>query len=448
MRLYLKLYLYFVAVISILFIILPVIIFSGIPPFQNKLPHLESVEHILTVTDLVKDSSLNTPGFKASLEGLARHHGLDIVIYDINGIPLVWTGPHGALEKKTLEELHRTHKFIYDDAGHGTTHYVMPCENKDPRYAYISIVENRHHFRMALIRLLIACPIAFILIYPLALHLTKPLDRINKKVMQFSSGDFSLISGEDEKNGAGGDDEIARLDRAFNHMARELVRMIESKKELISDMSHELGSPLSRMQVAVDIMERQVEGGEAISPRTLKVISKNIDEMSKIVRELLYLTTTNKAYVLKREYADLEAIVTAIIQDYQILISSHCIDLTIGKEGDVSKVHIDRTMIARAIQNLLSNAIDYSPEHGRIEILLNGDAEHFSLTIKDMGPGIAAENKDKIFEPLFREDPSRTRKTGGTGLGLAIAKRSITLHGGTIWVENPGEQGAAITFRI
>ena len=152
----------------------------------------------------------------------------------------------------------------------------------------------------------------------------------------------------------------------------------------------------------------------------MKKLSKNISEMSKLTKELLEYSRMNKAYILNIEVANLEEIIDEIIQKFQVITEQNKISVNLTKEGDIKKVFIDKVKIARVIQNLLLNSLDYSPPEGIIEIIVKGEDGHFSVTVKDEGPGISEKNQEKIFEPFFREDPSRTRKTGGTGLGLAI----------------------------
>jgi two-component system sensor histidine kinase SaeS len=202
------------------------------------------------------------------------------------------------------------------------------------------------------------------------------------------------------------------------------------------------------MRQAVQLIEDKVNENQIPSIKNVEKLTKNIEEMSKLVKELLDFSRMDKGYNLKIEAVNLEELITGVIQKFQIFIEKKNITIKIQNKNNISQVFIDRNRIIRVIQNLLINSIDYSPVSGNIDIILVKDEGHFSVSIKDEGPGISEENKEKIFEPFFREDTSRTRETGGTGLGLAIVKKIITLHGGKIMVENPGQKGALITFTI
>ena len=228
----------------------------------------------------------------------------------------------------------------------------------------------------------------------------------------------------------------------------ELVNRVEEKKELISEISHELGSPLARMQVALDIIEQCQEEGEMAPEKILKKLSESISDMSGLVKELLNLSRLTGSNTIKKKKIDVEVITETVVRKYQHLIDGAGILVKINKKGNVNNICGDEDKIERVIQNLFGNAFDYTPEGGIIEITLEEKEDFFSFTIKDDGPGIEEKYKEKIFDAFFRADPKRKRKTGGTGLGLAIVKKIIKSHSGEIWVENPGQAGAKITFII
>ncbi|MEQ8168769.1 MAG: HAMP domain-containing sensor histidine kinase [Candidatus Eremiobacterota bacterium] len=284
-------------------------------------------------------------------------------------------------------------------------------------------------------------------VYPLAIYLTKPLEKLTRKTVEFSLETCTNIQKNDINKDEG--DEISKLNRAFSYMEDELRAMLEAKKELILYVAHELGTPLSRINVAVEIIEEQLEEGKNPSIKTVQDISRNIKEMSVLLKELLDLSRMDtKDYKLDIKPSDVEKILDEVIDSFKIMTERQNITIDIRKEGHLHDVPVDPEKISRVLYNILSNAIKYSPRNGKIDVILKREGENFSVSVKDNGQGILKENAEKIFEPFFREDPSRTRKTGGTGLGLAITRKIISLHGGSIGVENPGEPGAIITFKI
>jgi len=295
--------------------------------------------------------------------------------------------------------------------------------------------------------LLIVSIILSIGVYPLAIYLTNPLARLTRKTVEFSLETCTSIQKDDINKDEG--DEISKLNRAFSYMEDELLAMLEAKKELILYVAHELGTPLSRINVAAEIIEEQIEEGKNPSMKTVQDISRNIKEMSVLLKELLDLSRMDtKDYKLDIKSSNLEKILDEVIESFSIMTDRQNIRIKIQKEGTFQEVFIDPEKISRVLYNILSNAIKYSPPDSDIDIILRRENDHFSVSVRDHGQGILKENGEKIFEPFFREDPSRNRKTGGTGLGLAITHKIITLHRGKIWVENSGQPGAIITFKI
>lgn len=418
---------------------------------MNKPPHMEMTQHVIYIIEYIRNYDISENNLPSLLRSLSEKTNCDISLYDKNGKTIITTEKNKKnLEPDMVKKINKDQDYIIDEfeGGPGRGPVILFSENhKDSYYSYIGIFpRHRPISQTRFIFILLFCSVLLsIMVYPLVRYLTKPLEEITEKALKFSMGDFTGI----EKNiTPKGNDEIATLTRAFYHMANELSAIIEGKKELISDISHELGSPLSRMRLAVQLIEDKVNENQIPSIKNVEKLTKNIEEMSKLVKELLDFSRMDKGYNLKIEAVNLEELITGVIQKFQIFIEKKNITIKIQNKNNISQVFIDRNRIIRVIQNLLINSIDYSPVSGNIDIILVKDEGHFSVSIKDEGPGISEENKEKIFEPFFREDTSRTRETGGTGLGLAIVKKIITLHGGKIMVENPGQKGALITFTI
>ncbi len=233
-----------------------------------------------------------------------------------------------------------------------------------------------------------------------------------------------------------------------NNITDKLIGIIEEKNDLISILSHELGTPLSKMQLAADIIENTIEAGKLPSGKIVKLLSKSIGEMVSTLEDILTLSSININFELKKDLFDPEDAVKNALRHFEAVIELKNIKIEIKSEENLKLIRANKEKIERVIQNLLNNAINYSPEKGTIQIVLKDTITGFSFTIKDEGPGIKKENAEKIFEAFFREDPSRNRKTGGTGLGLAISRKIIDLYAGKIYVENPGRKGAIITFHI
>lgn len=441
-RLYIKLYFYFLAVLLIILVITPVIFF-----FSVEKPHKNLFEkRMFLFTSIVADA-LFEKDLKKAVNHMAQETKSEITIYDPHGKVMISSSDK--TEHLTEEMMKKVEKRgLYREISRKKKGIFFLTTVKRPAGHYISISaegddDRRYHFFLWLISL---CILLSLLIYPLAMNITRPLERITEKAIKFSQGDFSVFEINNKKQNG---DEIARLDNAFNHMAREFTAMIETKKELLSDISHELGSPLARMKVALEIIQDKIEKNKIPSMENIKNLSDDIDEMTVMVKELLEFSKMDlRNYTLNLRPVNIEELVSVSIKNFENLASKKNITIGLKKEGENHEISGDSEKISRVITNLLSNAIKYSRENGKITVILKGEKEFFSVSVIDEGPGIGEENSEKIFEPFFREDPSRTRGTGGTGLGLAIAKKIVDLHRGNIWVENPGKEGAIITFRI
>jgi len=443
-RLYLKIYFYFLAILFLVcFIIIPLIFFLSVDkPYKNLLQKRMGLFVSLMKTSLFKED------LPSAINDIARQAGADVAVYGEGGEVILTSGKHiEPLQSDLMGKVKNTG--FYSDITKKRLFFLTTVDK--PPYAYMSVsaeaVDVRERRSKFFFWLLVLCVIVSVLVYPLSMTITKPLEKITKKAMQFSRGDFTVFEKKEGKRKSS--DEISRLDEAFTHMSGELLRMIEAKKELLSDISHEMGSPLSRMKVSIELIEDKVKESKIPSSEVILALSSDIDDMAKLVKELLDFSKMDlKGYTLDIKQCNLEELVKLCVKSFEPLTGRNNISIEIKKEGDLQNVSIDEEKIARVLQNLLSNAIKYSPQNGVIEVLLKGEKEHFFVSVKDDGPGIGKENGEKIFFVFFREDPSRTRGTGGACLGLAMARKIIELHGGRIWVENPGEKGAIITFKI
>jgi signal transduction histidine kinase len=403
-------------------------------------------KRMILFTSIVTDS-LFEKDLKKAINRIAGETKSDITVYDIHGKVIISSSEKTEnLTEKLIKKVEKNGSYREISRIKNRIFFLTTVNKPPGRYMSISADTDDGRRNKFFLWLIFLCILLSLLIYPLSMNITRPLERITEKAIKFSHGDFSVFAGNNKKQNG---DEIARLDNAFNHMARELIAMIEAKKELLSDISHELGSPLARMKVALEMIQDKIEKSKVPSMEHIKSLSDDIDEMSELVKELLEFSKMDlKNYMLNIKPLNIEELVSISIKNFENLGAKKNITMELKKEGEIHDIPSDGEKICRVLANLLSNAIKYSQPGGKITIIVRGEKEFSSVSVIDDGPGIGKENGEKIFEPFFREDPSRTRGTGGTGLGLAIAKKIIDLHGGKIWVENPGEHGAIITFQI
>ncbi|WLR41861.1 cell wall metabolism sensor histidine kinase WalK [Bacillus carboniphilus] len=228
----------------------------------------------------------------------------------------------------------------------------------------------------------------------------------------------------------------------------EQEKVEEERREFVANVSHELRTPLTTMRSYLEVLS---EGGwrdEKIAPQFLQVTQGETERMIRLVNDLLKLSKLDsRDYQLNKDYINFTDFINKIIDRFEMSKKTDIIfRRMIPKE--IVYVDIDTDKITQVIDNIISNAMKYSPEGGQVTFKMNVDAESIVVSIRDQGVGIPKENLDKIFERFYRVDKARSRKLGGTGLGLAIAKEMIQAHGGDIWAESEEGIGTTIHFSL
>jgi two-component system sensor histidine kinase CpxA len=263
---------------------------------------------------------------------------------------------------------------------------------------------------------------------PLLRGLTRTVHRLESATARIADGHF------DDRVDARRGDELGRLGRSINQMAGRIGAMVSGQTRFLGDTAHELRSPLARMQVTLDIMESRAAEPERA----------HIEGLREEVRELIALTDDLLAFAraeLVPDAAPLEAVRLADLVGRIAKIEGRAgADIQVDLPDDL--VALGRpNQLARAIGNVLGNAVRYAGAFGPIAVRGSRGTHQVMLTITDEGPGVPADAVEQVFAPFYRIDPSRTRKSGGAGLGLAIARSAIEASGGTISGQNRQPRG-------
>ncbi|WP_171022298.1 ATP-binding protein [Thalassotalea litorea] len=270
--------------------------------------------------------------------------------------------------------------------------------------------------------------------------LIKPVKRLTSASRQFGHGELDTRLPEFERR----HDELGELGQAFNRMAEQLNQHIKAHKRLLGDVSHELRSPLTRLQLLISLLEKQSQTMPQIQ-ENLQRSRNEVEQLDDMVGKALALSRLeNQLTPLTMQPLDMRKLCQDIIQEHQLLAQSKHIELHFDCTEDLP-LHSysgDREVLHSAISNVLNNAIKYSPENSVVSLSLAGSKKHVLITISDQGQGVAEEDMERIFKPFFREDNSRTRQTGGTGLGLAIAMDAIKRHHGQIIARTANDKAA------
>lgn len=245
-----------------------------------------------------------------------------------------------------------------------------------------------------------------------------------------------------------GQDELALLAARFNQMAEKLEHVESMRRRLIADVSHELRTPLTAIKGS---MEGLIDGVLPASEETFLQIHAEANRLNRLVDDLQELSRVEaQAYELSVQTLDILLIVKTVAKRLVPQFESKRITLDLDLPPDIPHVLADEDRVMQIITNLAGNALQYTPEGGRVTISGSQLANNVQISIRDTGLGIPQEHLQYVFDRFYRVDKSRSRATGGgSGIGLTIARALVEAHGGKIWVESAGsEQGSTFTFTL
>jgi two-component system sensor histidine kinase CpxA len=268
---------------------------------------------------------------------------------------------------------------------------------------------------------------------PMVRNITRPLSRMTKATEEIASGRFDVMLDEPRR------DEIGRLARAINHMTMRLAAFVKGQKRFLGDISHELGSPLARIQFGLGVLDQRLDGHNR---QRLQNVMDDVGHLSRLVAELLAFSRADlkvKSVVL--EPVDLLWVVQEAVRREKAPDSEVIIDV----DPDI-RVLASPDLLTRALANLVRNGVKYAGQAGPIHIVARKDKGWVNLEVKDSGPGVPEEYLDQLFEPFFRPEPSRNRSLGGVGLGLSIVKTCVESCKGRVFARNQKPHGFVVTI--
>ena len=313
---------------------------------------------------------------------------------------------------------------------------LMSPRRGDGRYRFISIV--RPWFGPPDILPYFGAVVLVIAVMgaALAFHLAAPLRRLRRVVDRFGRGDLAARVGSTRR------DEIGELARAFDEMAGRIGTLLAAERRLLQDVSHELRSPLTRLDVAVDLA---ATGDDPWA--SLDRIRRDVNRLSVLVNELLQLTRAEgDPAALDAEEVRLDELLRDVVEDCALEAGARGCRLDL-RSGGACPVLGDRELLRRAVENVLRNAIRHAPAGTAVAVGLERRDGSARVVVRDLGPGVPEEHLGAIFEPFFRVEGHRSRASGGVGLGLAIARRAVDLHRGRISARNAGP-GLAVAIEL
>lgn len=273
--------------------------------------------------------------------------------------------------------------------------------------------------------------------------LVKPLGKITHSMEDLSKGDVEEIVSVSDYT------ETKAISDAYNNMIRRIRKQEDSRQEFVSNVSHELKTPLTSMKVLADSLTMQGDQVPVELYREfMEDIAAEIDRENKIINDLLSLVKMDKKNAdLNIQSININDLLELILKRLRPIAAKSDIELVFESFRPVV-AEVDEVKLTLALSNLIENAIKYNVESGWVHVSLNADHKFFYVKVADSGIGIPEEDQERIFERFYRVDKSHSREIGGTGLGLAITRNAILMHRGAIKVYSKPGEGTTFTVRV
>ncbi|AMX02206.1 ATP-binding protein [Microbulbifer thermotolerans] len=278
--------------------------------------------------------------------------------------------------------------------------------------------------------------------YWLARYLSRPLEQLRAATRRVAAGelDYRVSPGLHSRSG-----ELADLARDFDSMTAQLQESMAEQRRLIKDVSHELRSPLARLQVALGIArQKNIRGLDA----ELDKIGKAADYLEEIIADVLSLPVTAQDQRPLDDVVEINSLAQALQEELKAEAEEKQLSFAFKASNGELLVATRGSSLTAALENILRNAIKYSPHGGNVRIAIDDLGEECRIRVTDSGNGVPEDELQAIFRPFYRTDSARTRESGGIGLGLAIAQRTIVQHGGNIQAYNTPSSGLCVEIQL
>ena len=273
-------------------------------------------------------------------------------------------------------------------------------------------------------------------------RMVRPIHRITRAIESVTEGYTDDVLHVDTFT------ETKQLSEAFNKMLGRLKLLDESREEFVSNVSHELKTPMTSMKVLADSLLEMKEAPVEMYQEFMQDIAKEIDRENQIITDLLSLVKMDKTgQNINIQTVNINDLLEQTLKRLRPIAEKKNVEMVMESFRPVT-AEIDEKKFTLAISNLVENAIKYNHDNGWVHVSLNADHKYFYIKVEDSGIGIPEEDQPHIFERFYRVDKSHSREIGGTGLGLAIARNAVIAHRGAIKVYSNEGEGTTFTVRI
>ena len=306
------------------------------------------------------------------------------------------------------------------------------------------VVKMYESIRTILFTMLLCLGVIVLIVAALySARVVRPVEEMTGQVKKISEGDFS------QQMNIHGYDEVERLSDEFNHMLSDLQNLEDARQEFVSNVSHELKTPITSMKVLSESLQGQEGLPVELYQEFMEDIGTELDRMNQIINDLLTLVKMDRTAATKVNITEVNVneYIETLLKQLRPIADKRNIDIIFESVRHV-EAQIDEVKLGMAFRNLIENAIKYNYDDGWVRVSLNADHKFFYLKVSDSGEGIPEDLQDHIFERFYRVDKARARETGGSGLGLAITRSAILLHHGSIKVHSVEQQGTTFNVRI
>ena len=271
-------------------------------------------------------------------------------------------------------------------------------------------------------------------------HALKPLKKFSDKIEEVQAQNLSDSRIEENEV-----KELNQLSVSYNKMLERLSEAFEMQRQFTANAAHELRTPLALMQVQLDLYNStEHPGNDECTGHTIAMITEQNERLSKVVKTLLDMSELR--ITVRDEKIMVDALVEEVLEDLEPLAAEKNVEL-IGKCKPVTMTGSD-ILIYRLVYNLVENAIKYNHPEGKVTVTACQKEKKVILSVADTGSGIPGELRERVFEPFFRVDKSRSREYGGVGLGLSLVWEIAGLHGGSVRVEESSERGTVFAVEL